>query len=102
MAEEQMFAGGGLASPRLSALQQAIVDHLERRVSPGSAAFFRNAAYLLADADAHPAVTHLVCHLLREVESAVRAVRNFSLDISNIPSQADTAGTKWSETEFMQ
>ena len=74
MAEEQMFAGGGLASPRLSALQQAIVDHLERRVSPGSAAFFRNAAYLLADADAHPAVTHLVCHLLREVESAVRAV----------------------------
>lgn len=83
----QVFAGGESAGSRLSVRQQAIVDHLERRVSPGSAAFFRNAAFLLADADAHPAVTHLVCHLLREVESAVRAV----LEPASVP-RGGTAG----------
>jgi hypothetical protein len=70
----RVFEQGTSADLNLSARQRTIIDHLERHVSSGTAAFFRNICYLLADAQSHPALTHVVCHLLREVESGVRSV----------------------------
>ena len=43
-------------------------------VGPGRARFFRDACELMDEDPPRATVTHLVSHLLREVESAVRAV----------------------------
>jgi hypothetical protein len=43
-------------------------------VGVGAAVFFRDACGLVAERPARPSVTHLVAHLLREVESALRSV----------------------------
>src|SRR5262249_18919864 len=58
----------------LSPRQERIADRLLAQVGPGPAAFFRNACALVRERPPQPAVTHLVAHLLREVESAVRSV----------------------------
>ncbi|MFB9830935.1 hypothetical protein [Actinoallomurus acaciae] len=47
---------------------------LGQQVGLGPAAFFRDACGLLAERPLRLSVTHLVSHLLREVESAVRSV----------------------------
>ena len=62
------------SSPALSPRQEQVVRRLERQVGPGPAVFFREACGLLAERPLRPSVTHLVGHLLREVESAVRSV----------------------------
>lgn len=60
----------GALSPR----QLRIADWLHKQIGPGPAAFFRDACGLLRDGESLSSVTHVVAHLLREVESAVRSV----------------------------
>ena len=59
-----------LLSPR----QERVARRLHEQVAPGQAVFFRDACDLLAEGPVRPSVTHLIAHLLREVESAVRSV----------------------------
>jgi hypothetical protein len=58
----------------LSPRQARIVRELRRRIGPGPAVMFREACGLAREEPKRLTVTHLVAHLLREVESAVRAV----------------------------
>lgn len=60
--------------PLLSPRQEKIVGRLLSQVGPGPAAFFREACELVREEPKRRSVTHLVAHLLREVESAVRSV----------------------------
>jgi len=57
----------------LSPRQESVARRL-RQLGEGPAAFFIDACELLAEQPLHRTVTHLVAHLLREVESAVRWV----------------------------
>ena len=57
------------ADPR----QQRIYEELQL-VGPGLAAFFRDACWLMQDERALESTSHLVAHLLREIESALRSV----------------------------
>ena len=57
----------------LSPRQESIVRRL-REIGEGPAEFFVAACELLAEEPRRTGVTHLVAHLLREVESAVRSV----------------------------
>ena len=52
--------------------QERIHRLLLRLVSPGSAAFFRDACRLADEPEVFESTTHLVGHLLREVESSIR------------------------------
>jgi hypothetical protein len=65
-----MSAPGGPEGPR----QAATVERLGRLVGPGAAGFYADACRLMSDEHVFESTTHLVSHLLREVESAVRAV----------------------------
>jgi hypothetical protein len=58
----------------LSPRQEQVTRRLRQQIGEGPAAFFREACGLLAERPLRRSVTHLVCHLLREVESAVRSV----------------------------
>lgn len=58
----------------LSPRQERIAGRLLSQVGPGPAAFFREACELVREQPRRRSVTHLVAHLLREVESAVRSV----------------------------
>jgi hypothetical protein len=58
----------------LSPRQERIAQRLFAQVGPGPAAFFRDACRLIAEGSTWRSATHLVAHLLREVESAVRSV----------------------------
>lgn len=60
--------------PSLSPRQERIAGRLLSQVGPGPAAFFREACELVRERPRRRSVTHLVAHLLREVESAVRSV----------------------------
>ena len=64
------LGAGRLLSPR----QERVARRLLEQVAPGPAIFFRDACDLLAEGPARPSVTHLIAHLLREVEGAVRSV----------------------------
>jgi len=57
----------------LSLRQESVARRL-RQLGEGSAAFFIDACGLLAEQPPRRTVTHLVAHLLRDVESAVRWV----------------------------
>jgi hypothetical protein len=57
----------------LSPRQESIARRLQQ-LGEGPAAFFIDACALLAEQPPHRTVTHVVAHLLREVESAVRSV----------------------------
>ncbi len=59
--------------PRLSERQERIASRLSQ-VGSGPARFFRDACELMAEQPPRVTATHLVTHLLREVESALRAV----------------------------
>jgi hypothetical protein len=54
--------------------QQAIYEQLRRLIGPGPAANFRDAWRLLDTAPPYETATNLVAHLLRETESALRAI----------------------------
>jgi hypothetical protein len=60
--------------PSLSPRQEKIAGRLLSQVGPGPAEFFREACELVREQPKRRSVTHLVAHLLREVESAVRSV----------------------------
>jgi len=54
--------------------QERIVRHLHNLVGPGPADFFRDACQMMSHRDRYQSTTHIVAHLLRECESALRAV----------------------------
>ena len=54
--------------------QQRIYEELKEIVGPGPAAFFRDTCWLTANPEIFETTTLLVAHLLREMESAIRAV----------------------------
>ena len=54
--------------------QRRIYEELRELVGPGPAAFFRDACWLMANPEALHSTAHLVAHLLREIESAIREV----------------------------
>jgi len=58
------------ADPR----QKRIYDELRDLVGPGPAAFFRDACWLMQNERALESTSHLVAHLLREIESALRSI----------------------------
>lgn len=47
---------------------------LSRLAGPGPTAFYRDACSLMDDPRRFQSTTHLVAHLMREIESALRAV----------------------------
>ncbi|MGH3570607.1 MAG: hypothetical protein ACRDUW_02065 [Pseudonocardiaceae bacterium] len=71
MASPQQRSDGGKIV--LSDRQERIASRLTL-VGPGPARFFRDACELMGEDLPRATVTHLVSHLLREVESALRAV----------------------------
>jgi len=54
--------------------QQRIYEELNEVVGPGPASFFRDACRLMANPNQLESTAHLVAHLLREIESALRQV----------------------------
>ena len=58
----------------LSPRQESIAERLRNMIGEGPAAFFADACGLFSEIPPSRTVTHLVAHLLREVESAIRAV----------------------------
>lgn len=54
--------------------QKEIYEQLRELVGPGPAAFFRDACWLMANPQNLCSTSHLVAHLLREIESAMRNV----------------------------
>lgn len=54
--------------------QARIFERLNRLVGEGPAAFYRDACRLMTGEDRYESTSHLVAHLLREVESALRDV----------------------------
>jgi hypothetical protein len=54
--------------------QARIFERLNRLVGEGPAAFYRDTCRLMSREPAYESTTHLVAHLLREVESALRDV----------------------------
>ena len=55
-------------------LQQRIYKELKEIVGPGPAANFHDACWLMANPETLDTTAHLVAHLLRELESAIRAL----------------------------
>lgn len=65
---------GDVPGPVLSARQESIKAQLREMIGEGPAAFFSDACLILS-LDPRPATaSHIVAHLLREIESAVRSV----------------------------
>jgi len=58
------------ADPR----QQRIYEELKQLVGPGPAAFFRDACWLMQNPHVLQSTSHLIGHLLREIEHALRDV----------------------------
>lgn len=59
---------------KLSPRQERISKRLNRLVGPGARAFFEDSCWLMENNESLSSTTHLVSHLLRDVESALRAV----------------------------
>ncbi|MGD1028936.1 hypothetical protein [Candidatus Binatus soli] len=74
------------AEPR----QKEIYDGL-LLIGEGPAAFYKNACQIMADPAKFESATHIVGHLVREIESALRAsLRTFAQDATNIASRKDS------------
>jgi hypothetical protein len=54
--------------------QERVSERLDRLVGPGPAAFWRDACRLQSNEASLESATHLIAHLLREIESALRDV----------------------------
>jgi hypothetical protein len=72
--EAVMVQSDDAVRPALTARQAEIYRRLTRLVSGGTAVFWRDACDLMAETPPHPTTTHMVSHILREVDSAIRAV----------------------------
>ena len=66
--------GDDAPGPVLSARQESIAAQLREMIGEGPAAFFSDACLILSQDPRPAAASHIVAHLLREVESAVRSV----------------------------
>jgi hypothetical protein len=66
--------GDDAQGPVLSARQESIAAQLREMIGEGPAAFFSDACLILSRPPRPTAASHIVAHLLREVESAVRSV----------------------------
>ena len=66
--------GDDVPHPVLSARQESIATQLREMIGEGPAAFFSDACLILSRDPRPAAASHIVAHLLREVESAVRWV----------------------------
>lgn len=68
--------------------RRAIVDRLRRLVGEGSAAFYFDACQLMATEARPESTSHLVAHLLTEVESSIRDVLEPSFAASAAPTKS--------------
>src|SRR5258708_6144168 len=59
---------------KLDPIQSGIYDRLYRLVGPGAAEFYKDACHLISNQSYLASTSHVVSHLLREIESALRAV----------------------------
>lgn len=59
---------------RLDDRQNAVFERLSRLVGPGAADFYHDSCRLMATKPSFTATTHIVGHLLREIESSIRDV----------------------------
>lgn len=66
--------------------QNAVYDYLKRLVGEGAASFYKDACRHMATRPPFESTTHIVAHLLREIESALRAV------LESITEEAAPAG----------
>ena len=69
--------------------QVRIYKRLNQLVGPGPAQFFDDACRLIAYQSTLPSTTHIVSHLLREIESALRTVVRPLKGISAIKNQTE-------------
>lgn len=58
--------------PHISPRQRRIINYLDRLVGPGAQVFYIDACRLMEQKRPFRSTTHLVSHLLREIESALR------------------------------
>lgn len=70
MERESPQSGFRFADP----YQRDVYERLQRHVSDGAAAFWQDACALMSAESSLPTTSHLVGHLLREIESALRDV----------------------------
>lgn len=82
----------------LNPKQEKIIQRLNRLVGPGSASFYEDACYLMAQEPHLPSTTHIVSHLLREIESALRDVLEPFLNRSTF---ANTNGDEEHKEEIL-
>jgi len=76
-------------------LQKRIFTNLQNLLGPGPALFYRDACFLMASESPLPSTTHLVAHLLREIESALRDVLETFVDpkeLKSIKKQSSEGG----------
>lgn len=66
--------GPEMPGSSLSPRQERVARRLREQVGVGAADFFRDACELMTEQPPRRSVAHLVAHLLREVESALRSV----------------------------
>ena len=66
--------GDEVPGPVLSPRQESIAGQLREMIGEGPAAFFADACLILSRVPRPAAASHIVAHLLREVESGVRSV----------------------------
>jgi hypothetical protein len=82
--------GDDAPGPVLSARQESLAAQLRELIGEGPAAFFSDACVILSRDPRPAAASHIVAHLLREVESAVRSVLQPPL-VSGGPKGADVS-----------
>ena len=68
--------------------QLRIHERLQRLVGPGAASFFFDACRMMEERSLYQSTTHLVAHMLREVESALRDVLEPVSGWSELPKKA--------------
>jgi hypothetical protein len=72
--------------------QQEIYESLNRLISSGIAEYYKDACKLMDDPEALATTAHLVAHLLREIESAIRSVLISTFKVSLGNTQKGTKG----------
>ena len=82
----------------LSPRQEGISKRLNRLVGPGASVFFEDACWLMEQNKFLSSTTHLVSHLLREIESALRDVLE---PFTDVKAYLDTNGEERHKDEIL-